>query len=133
MSRRKDRGLPKFNPNAAGPAGGAGGLMSQMAKMQEDMAAAQKALEDETLDVTAGGGAITITITGHQRIKAIQIDPAIIDVEDEEWATDLQDLLVAAVNSAIEQSQAMSAERLEGITGNLGGMLPGGLGDMLGL
>lgn len=130
MSRRKDRGLPKFNPQAAG---GAGGLMSQMAKMQEDMAAAQKALEDETLDVTAGGGAITITITGHQRIKAIQIDPDALDTEDEDWAEDLQDLLVAAVNSAIEQSQAMSAERLEGITGNLGGMLPGDLGSMLGL
>ncbi len=134
MSRRnKDRGLPKFNPSAAGPAGGAGGLMSQMAKMQEDMAAAQAALEEETLDVTAGGGAITITITGHQRIKAIQLDPDALDTEDEDWVEDLQLLLVAAVNSAIEQSQAMSAERLESITGNLGGMLPGDLGSMLGL
>ena len=48
------------------------------------------------------------------------------------WLDDLQDLLVAAVNQAVEQSQTMSAERMESITGNLGGMLPGGLGGLLG-
>ena len=127
MSRRKDRGLPKFDPNMAG------GILGQVQKMQEEMAAAQEALEQETLDVTVGGGAITITITGHQRVQAITINPDAIDLEDEEWMNDLQDLLVAAVNQAIEQSQAMAAERMEGITGGLGGMLPGGLGDMLGL
>lgn len=119
------------------PGGGGGGmnqaaLMKQMQKMQEDMAAAQEALEEETVDVTAGGGAIVVTVTGHQRIQAIKIDPDIIDQDDEEWLTDLQDLLVAAVNSAIEQSQAMAAERMESITGNIGGMLPGGLGGLLG-
>ncbi len=127
MSRRKDRGLPKFD------SGMAGGILGQFQKMQEEMAAAQEALEQETLDVTVGGGAITITITGHQRVQAININPDAIDLEDEEWMTDLQDLLVAAVNQAIEQSQALAAERMEGITGGLGGMLPGGLGDMLGL
>lgn len=127
MSRRKDRGLPKFDPSTAG------GILGQVQKMQEEMAAAQEALEQETLDVTVGGGAITITITGHQRVQAININPDAIDLEDEEWMTDLQDLLVAAVNQAIEQSQALAAERMEGITGGLGGMLPGGLGDMLGL
>lgn len=127
MSRRKDRGLPKFD------AGAAGGILGQVQKMQEEMAAAQEALEQETLDVTVGGGAITITITGHQRVQAIEIDEDAIDLDDEEWMTDLQDLLVAAVNQAIEQSQALAAERMEGITGGLGGMLPGGLGDMLGL
>ncbi len=107
-------------------------MLRQMQKMQEDMAAAQEALEQETIDVTAGGGAITVTVTGHQRVQAIKIDPEAIDLEDEEWLQDLQDLLVAAVNQAIEQSQTMAAERMEGITGNLGGMLPGGLGGLLG-
>ncbi|PJF42311.1 MAG: YbaB/EbfC family nucleoid-associated protein [Phototrophicales bacterium] len=107
-------------------------LLRQMQKMQEDMAAAQEALAEETIDVTAGGGAITVTITGHQRVQSIKIDPDAIDLEDEEWLTDLQDLLVAAVNQAIEQSQTMAAERMESITGNLGGMLPGGLGGLLG-
>lgn len=124
MPRNKDRNMPKFD---------AGGIMGQFQKMQQDMQDAQEALEKETLDVTAGGGAITITITGHQRVQKIDINPDVIDMDDEEWLTDLQDLLVAAVNQAIEQSQAMAAERMEGITGNLGGMLPGGLGGMLGL
>jgi hypothetical protein len=122
----------------AGPGGSLGGgmnqaaMMQQLQKMQADMASAQESLETETMDVTVGGGAITISITGHQRVKAITIDKAMIDLEDEEWLVDMQDLLVAAVNQAIEQSQTMAAERMEGITGNLGGMLPGGLGSMLG-
>lgn len=126
----------KSRSGGGGPSGGGSmnqaALLKQMQKMQEDMAAAQQALEEETIDVTAGGGAITVTITGHQRIKAININPEVVDVEDEDWAADLQDLLVAAVNSAIEQSQAMAAERMESITGNMGGMLPGGLGGLLG-
>lgn len=130
MPRRKDRGMPKFNPGGAGR--GAGGMMQQLQQMQEDMAAAQEALEQETLEVTAGGGAVTVTITGHQRIEKIEINPDIIDTDDEDWLIDLQDLVTVAVNQAIEQSQTMAAERMEGITGNLGGMLPGGLGDMLG-
>lgn len=127
----------KRKGKASGGFGGGGGLnqaamMQQLQKMQADMASAQESLETETMDVTVGGGAITISVTGHQRIKAIQIDKEMIDLEDEEWLVDLQDLLVAAVNQAIEQSQTMAAERMEGITGNLGGMLPGGLGGLLG-
>ncbi len=122
----------RMKPKGKSRSGGGGqdqaAMMNQLQKMQEDMVKAQEELENETIDVTAGGGAITITISGHQRIQAIKIDPEIIDQEDEEWLDDLQDLLVAAVNQAIEQSQAMSAERMEGITGGL----PGGLGGLLG-
>lgn len=119
MSRRTNHGKPKAkglktqpknktNPNA---------LMSQMQKMQEDMAVAQKELEGETITVTSGGGAVSVVISGHQRIEAININPELLDPEDVEL---LQDMLVAAVNSAIEQSQAMSAQRMEGITGGMG-------------
>ena len=127
----------KGKASRAGGLGGGGGtnqaaMMQQLQKMQEDMASAQESLETETMDVSVGGGAITVSITGHQRVKAITIDKEMIDLDDEEWLVDLQDLLVAAVNQSIEQSQTMAAERMEGITGNLGGMLPGGLGSMLG-
>lgn len=108
------------------------GMMAQFQKMQDDMVKAQDELANETVDVTVGGGAIKITITGHQRVQNISIDKSAIDLEDDEWLIDLQDLLVAAVNQAIEQSQALSAERMEGITGNLGGMLPNGLGGLFG-
>ena len=127
---KKRRGVP----GGGGMPGGAGmgGMMAQLQKMQQDMAEAQGALEQETVEVSVGGGALTIVITGHQRVQSISINPDVIDFEDEEWATDLQDLLVSGVNQAIEQSQTMAAERMEKITGGLDGMLPGGLGGLMG-
>ncbi|MDE2858767.1 MAG: YbaB/EbfC family nucleoid-associated protein [Chloroflexota bacterium] len=104
--------------------------MAMLQKMQQDMADAQESLEQETVEVTVGGGAIRVVITGHQRVQAVEINPEVIDTDDEEWLNDLQDLLVAAVNQAIEQSQAMAAERMERITGGLGN-IPG-LGGLLG-
>jgi nucleoid-associated protein EbfC len=102
-------------------------MLSQMQAMQQQMVEAQEALANEMVTVTAGGGAISIVISGHQRVQSITINPELIDPEEVEM---LQDLLVAAVNSAIEQSQAMSAQRMEGITGGLN--MGGGLGDLLG-
>ena len=109
--------------SSAGLPGGAN-PMAMLQKMQQDMADAQANLEKETLEVTVGGGAIKVVITGHQRVQAVEINPDIIDMDDEEWLNDLQDLLVAAVNQAIEQSQTMAAERMEEITGGLGN-IPG--------
>lgn len=126
-------GLPGgLGGGMGGMGGGQAGMMAQLQKMQAEMVAAQEALESETMNVSVGGGAVVVTITGHQRIQAIKIDPASIDLQDEEWLVDLQDLVTSAVNQAIEQSQAMAAERMEGITGGMGGMLPGGLGGLLG-
>jgi nucleoid-associated protein EbfC len=102
-------------------------MLSQMQTMQQQMVEAQEALANETVTVTAGGGAITVVISGHQRVQSIQIDPELIDPAESEM---LQDLLVSCVNSAIEQSQALSAQRMEGITGGMN--LGGGLGDLLG-
>ena len=123
MAKRSFRGKPKKKKAGGNPAN----MMAQMQKMQQDMAVAQDALADETITVTAGGGAISIEITDHQRVEAITLDPEVVDPEDVEM---LQDMLVAAVNQAIEQSQAMAAERMEGLTGGLD--LGGGLGDLLG-
>ncbi len=103
-------------------------MLSQMQAMQQQMVEAQEALANETVTVTAGGGAITIVITGHQRVQSMTIDPELLNPEDVDM---LQDLLVASVNAAIEQSQALSAQRMEGITGGLGG-LGGGLDSLLG-
>ncbi|MFO7679682.1 MAG: YbaB/EbfC family nucleoid-associated protein [Chloroflexota bacterium] len=102
-------------------------MMAQMQAMQQQMAVAQEALANETVTVTTGGGAITVVMTGHQRVQSITINPEVLDPEDVEM---LQDMLMSAVNAAIEQSQALSAERMEGITGGLD--LGSGLGDLLG-
>jgi DNA-binding YbaB/EbfC family protein len=119
MAKRSFRGKPKKKKAARSD-----NMMAQFQQMQQDMATAQAALEQETVTVTAGGGAISIVISGHQRLQSIEIEPELLDAEEVEM---LQDMLVAGINSAIEQSQAMSAERMEGITGNMGG-----LNDMLG-
>jgi DNA-binding YbaB/EbfC family protein len=102
------------------PKGLGGGMAQQLQKLQQEMLATQEALGDEVVEVTAGGGAISVAITGHQRIQSITIDPEVVDPDDVEM---LQDLIVAAINEAIEKSQNMAAERLGGLTGGLG--LPG--------
>ncbi len=121
MTKRSFHGKPKKKTAAPND------MLGQVQKMQEEMAAAQAALEGETVTVTAGGGAITVVITGHQRLRNITIDPELLNPEEAEF---LQDMLVAGVNAAIEQSQALAAQRMEGITGGIGGMdgLLGGLG-----
>lgn len=103
-----------------GMQGGMGGLMRQFQKMQEDMAAAQAELENEMVEVSVGGGAVKVVISGHQRVQSISINKEMIDTSDEEWLNDLQDLLVLAVNQAVEQSQTLAAKRMESITGGLG-------------
>ena len=123
MAKKSFRGRPKQAKDVRGS-----NLMGQFQEMQQQMAAQQEALAGETVSVTAGGGAITVVITGHQRIQSIEIQPELVDPEDIEM---LQDMLVAAVNASIEQSQAMAAEKMEGLTGGLGlNDLLGGLGGM---
>ena len=99
---------------------GAQGMMAQLQKVQEDMAETQDALADELLTVTAGGGAITIVITGDQRIERVEIDPDLLDPEEHEM---LQDMLVAAFNQATEQAKELAASRMSSLTSGLG--LPG--------
>ena len=96
--------------------GGSGGMLGQIQKLQQDMIKTQEQLGNETVEVTAGGGAITIVISGQQRVKSIKLQPEVVDPNDIEM---LQDLLVAAVNEAIERSQAYAAEKLQGLTGGL--------------
>lgn len=91
-------------------------LMQQVQQMQQEMQEQQAALADETISVTAAGGVITVEITGQQRVKSITINPEVVDPDDVEM---LQDMLTAAVNAAIEQSQAMAAEKMEGLTGGM--------------
>jgi nucleoid-associated protein EbfC len=96
--------------------GGMSGMAKQLQQLQRQMVDAQDALGDETLEVSVGGGVVSVVITGHQRLKSVTIAPEVVDPDDLEM---LQDLVVAAVNEAIEKSQAMAAERLEGLTGGL--------------
>lgn len=102
------------------PPGVSGGLMEKLAKMQEEMVRAQEELGEERLTVSVGGEAVKVVIDGRQRLHQILISPEALAQGDVEM---LQDLLVAAVNNALEQSQALAAERLQGLTQGIG--LPG--------
>ena len=111
------KGKPQFQPPKGGGMGDMGGMLSKLQKLQDEMEQVQNSLADDYLDVTAGGGAITITISGQQRIKAIKLDAGVVDPNDVDM---LQDLIVAAVNEAIERSQAYAAQKLQTLTGDLG-------------
>lgn len=100
-------------------AGGGGGMMQQIKKLQEQMEQAQAELAVDTTTATVGGGAIKVTMTGDQRCKAIEIDPELLKDADAEM---LQDMLLSAVNMALDQSRKMQEERMGPLAGGLGGM-----------
>jgi DNA-binding YbaB/EbfC family protein len=98
-------------------------MLKQVQKMQQDMMAAQEQLANETVQSSAGGGMVTVTVTGDLVVKEIKIDPDAIDPEDPEL---LQDMVLAAVNEAFRKAAALQQERMGTITGGLGGLgLPG--------
>jgi DNA-binding YbaB/EbfC family protein len=98
-------------------------LMKQMQKMQEDMARAQEQLAQETVSASAGGGAVTATVTGALELVSVEISPDAVDPEDVEM---LQDVIVAAVNEALRAAQELANQRLGAVTGGLSGLgLPG--------
>ncbi len=121
MARPKKRKTARSTrPVSGGKGMGQGDLMARVQRMQEEMERVQAELAEQEIEVTAGGGAIRVIITGEQVVRRIELDPDVVDPEDVEM---LQDLLVAAVNQAIERSQALASERLGALTGGLS--LPG--------
>ena len=100
-------------------------LMKQAQQMQAEMAKAQEQLKGETVEASAGGGMVKVTMTGDMQLREITISPEAIDPEDPEL---LQDMVTAAVNEALRSAQELAATRMGGITGGLGG--PGGLPGM---
>ncbi len=106
-----------FNRQQPMRAGG-GGMMNQLRAMQEQMEAVQAQLAEETVTVTAGGGAIKVTMTGAQVCREVVIDPELLKDADAEM---LQDLVVSAVNMALEKSRELQSERMGPIAGGLGG------------
>ncbi|MCR5177062.1 MAG: YbaB/EbfC family nucleoid-associated protein [Anaerovibrio sp.] len=98
------------------------GMMKKMQKLQKQMQDMQEQLKQKTVDVTAGGGAVTITMNGEKEVKGIVIDPAAVDPDDVEM---LQDLLAAAFNEASKKVDDMMASEMGKLTGGLG--LPPGM------
>jgi DNA-binding YbaB/EbfC family protein len=91
-------------------------MIRQLQDMQKKMEKAQADLANETVTATAGGGAVTIEMNGHHKVMAVTIDPDAVDPEDVET---LQDMLLAALNLALEKAQDMAEKKMGAITGGL--------------
>lgn len=97
-----------------------GNMMKQAQKMQKEMKKKQEEIEAKELEVSAGGGAVKLTITGKKEVISMEIDQSVVDPEDVEM---LQDLIIAAVNEGIRKAEEMMNKEMEQITGSLG--MPG--------
>jgi DNA-binding YbaB/EbfC family protein len=98
-------------------------MLKQVQKMQQEMLAAQEKLKDETVEATAGGGMVTVKVSGDLQVKEITIAAEAIDPDDPEM---LSDMVLAAVNEGLRSAQELAASRMGGLTGGLGNLgLPG--------
>ena len=109
---------------------GMGNLQRMALQMQQEMERVQAELAATTVDGSAGGGVVRATVTGKQELVSVTIDPSAVDPDD---VAMLQDLVVAAVNDALDSSRRLAETKMASISalGGLGG-LGGGLGGLLG-
>src|SRR5580692_5684241 len=100
-------------------------MMQQVQKMQKDMEVAQEQLRHESVEASAGGGMVTVKISGDLQVREVKIDPAAVDPDDLEI---LSDMVLAAVNEALRMAQELAERKMGGATAglDLGGL--GGLG-----
>ncbi|CQR73095.1 Nucleoid-associated protein [Sporomusa ovata DSM 2662] len=105
-----------------GNMGNMAGMMKKVQKLQAEMAKLQEELKARSLEVSTGGGAVKVVITGEKKIQSIKIAPSAVDPEDVEM---LEDLVAAAVNEAINKVDDMMAQEMGKLTGGLN--LPPGM------
>jgi nucleoid-associated protein EbfC len=102
-----------------GGGGASGGMMAQLKRMQEQMEQAQAELAHKFTTASVGGGSVKVTMSGDQKCKSVEIDPELVKTADAEM---LQDLLLSAINLALEQSQKMHDEQMAPFMSGLPGM-----------
>ena len=113
MAKRKRPKSPKGAPS--NPMG----MMQQIQQMQQDILEAQNQLAEETITSTSGGGVVSVTVTGDQKVTDVKIAPELLEDADADM---LQDLLITAFNSALDDSRKMAEERLTPLTSGLSGL-----------
>lgn len=92
-----------------------GDMFGRMMEMQQKMAEAQETLESKSVTAEAGGGMVTVTANGAQRITAIKIEPTVVDPDDLEM---LEDLVIAGVNKALEEAATMARAEMQKTAGS---------------
>ena len=108
------------------PGGGMPGnmanLMKQAQKMQRQMEEQAKEMETKEFTATAGGGAVEVTVSGTKKVLSLKLDEEAVDPDDVEM---LEDLIVAALNEALEKVDAESSSAMSKLTGGMGCGMPG--------
>ena len=97
-------------------------LMKQAQKMQRQMEEQAKEMETKEFTATAGGGAVEVTVSGTKKVLKVKLDEEAVDPDDVEM---LEDLIVAAVNEAMDKVDVVSASAMSKFTGGMGGQMPG--------
>jgi len=93
-----------------------GKMMKQAQQMQAKMAEISEQLKSETVEASAGGGAVKVVMTGDLRLQSLELDPAAVDPDDIEI---LQDMIAAAVNEGLRSAQELAAQRMSAATGGM--------------
>jgi DNA-binding YbaB/EbfC family protein len=110
---------------SGGLPGNMNNLMKQAQKMQKQMEEKTKEMEEKQWQATAGGGAVTVTVSGKKEVLSVKLSKEVVDPDDVEM---LEDLIVAATNEALRKMEEESSSAMNSIAGGLGGL--GGLGGM---
>ena len=105
-----------------GMPGNMNNIMKQAQRMQRQMEETTKELEEKEYTAAAGGGAVTVTVSGKKEVVSIKLSEEVVDPDDVEM---LEDLLVAAVNEALEKVDAETTSAMSKFTGGMGGGMPG--------
>lgn len=108
-----------------GMPGNMNNLMKQAQRMQKQMEEKTKEMEEKLWEASAGGGAVTVTVSGKKEVTSVKLSKEVVDPDDVEM---LEDLIVAATNEALRKMEEESADAMNSIAGGLGGL--GGLGGM---
>lgn len=91
-------------------------LLRQAQQLQKQMQKLQEELESATVEATAGGGVVKAVVSGKMRLESLSIDPQAVDPQDVEM---LQDLVMAAVNEALQKAQELAAQKMSALTGGM--------------
>jgi len=125
LAKRRGRSVNPFGSKkslsrgGSGSGGGSRDMLQQLQGLQQEMLDVQEEIAEETFTATAGGGIVKAVVTGDRTIKDLIIEPEVVDPDDVEM---LQDLIIAAINKAMEQIEDAAAERMADVTGGLGAL-----------
>lgn len=122
MTKRKSKQVSPFESgrprrSRGGSSKKSGDMLRQLQGLQQEMLEAQEEIAERTFTVTAGGGAVTVVITGDKRLQSLTMAPEVVDPDDIEM---LQDLVIAAINEGMDQVDQAAADRMGDFTAGLG-------------